>query len=55
MEKNVQLEEILKRARIDAKGNYSIYHTYRRMIEELELQPKDFEQAVRKLANILEV
>lgn len=55
MEKNTRLETILERARRDAKGNYSIYHTYRRMIEELELTPKEFEKAVRRLADILEV
>ena len=50
------LDRILAQAKRDTiKGNYSIYHQYRRMIEELELDPKSFEQAVRKLASILKV
>lgn len=49
------LDRIMEQAAKDAKGNYSIYHTYRRKIEELDLDPKTFEQAIRKLSGILKV
>lgn len=53
--KQKKLSSILEQAKLDRKGDYSIYHNYRRLLEELELSPKDFEQAVRKLSNILKV
>lgn len=53
--KEKRLKDIFTRAKHDTKGNYSIYHSYRNMIEELNLNPKDFEAAVRKLSNILRV
>lgn len=53
--KQKKLSAILEQAKLDRKGDYSIYHNYRRLLEELELSPKDFEQAVRKLSNILKV
>lgn len=59
MPKNTTTEEkltaILNQAKHDAKGNYAIYHNYRRMIEELNITPAEFEKAVRKLSNILKV
>lgn len=54
-QKKEQLKNIMARAKLDHKGDYNIYHNYRRLLEELELSPKDFEQAVRKLSNILKV
>lgn len=50
-----KLKKIFEQARHDAKGNISIYHTYRRMIEDLILSPKEFEAAIKKLTNILMV
>lgn len=50
-----RLNIIVAQAGRDAKGNYSIYHNYRRMIEELNLKPKEFERAVRELSKILRV
>lgn len=50
-----RLRIILAQAGRDAKGNYSIYHNYRRMIEELSLTPKEFERAIRELSKILKV
>ena len=50
-----RLRIILAQAGRDAKGNYSIYHNYRRMIEELPLNPKEFERAIRELSKILKV
>lgn len=55
MNKALNVEEILKRAERDAKGDYGIYHMYKRMIEELELPPKEFEKAVRRLIDVLKV
>lgn len=53
--KQKKLSAILEQAKLDHKGDYSVYHNYRRLLEELELSPKDFERAVRKLSNILKV
>ena len=53
--KRDELDRILAQAKMDAKGNYSIYHNYRRRIEDLDLDPKSFEQAVRRLAEIMKV
>ena len=50
-----RLNIIMAQAGRDAKGNYSIYHNYRRMIEELNLKPKEFERAIRDLSKILRV
>lgn len=55
MDKNKleKLEDILKRAEKDEKNNYSIYHTYRHCIDLLELNPNEYEKAIRRLLNIL--
>lgn len=50
-----RLKIIMAQAGRDAKGNYNIYHNYRRMIEELNLKPKEFERAIRELSKILRV
>lgn len=50
-----RLNIILAQAGRDAKCNYSIYHNYRRMIEELNLKPKEFERAIRELSKIMRV
>lgn len=54
-EQEKRLNEIMSRASLDIKGNYTIYHNYRRLVEELELEPKKFEVAIRKLSKILKV
>ena len=46
---------IMAQAGRDIKGNYQIYHSYRRMLSDLELTSKEFERAVKQLANILKV
>ena len=55
MDKNKleKLEDILKRAEKDEKNNYLIYHNYRRCIDLLELNPNEYEKAIRQLLNIL--
>ena len=50
-----KLNLIMAQAGRDIKGNYHIYHSYRRMLEDLELTSKEFERAVKQLANILKV
>lgn len=55
MDKEQKLKDIFNRARRDIKGDYSIYHNYRRLLEELELDPMEFETAVRKLVCLLRV
>lgn len=50
-----KLKKIFEQASHDAKGNFSIYHMYRHMIEDLILSPKEFETAIKKLTNILKV
>lgn len=54
-QKKEQLKNIMDRARLDHKGDYSVYHSYRRMIEDIGLEPKEFEKAIRKLLNVLKV
>lgn len=50
-----RLNIILAQAGRDVKGNYQIYHSYKRMLEDLNLSPKDYERAVRKLSAVLKV
>lgn len=50
-----RLNIILAQAGRDIKGNYQIYHSYKRMLEDLNLSPKDYERAVRKLSAVLKV
>lgn len=50
-----QLDKILAQAGRDIKENYQIYHNYKRMLEDLELNPKEYERAIRKLAAVLEI
>ena len=52
---DLRLDSIFKRAERDIKGNYNIYNTYRRELEELELNSSEYEKAVRNLAEILKV
>lgn len=52
---DLRLDSIFKRAKRDIKGNYNIYNTYRRELEELELNSSEYEKAVRNLAKILKV
>ena len=52
---DLRLDSIFKRAERDIKGNYNIYNTYRRELEELELNSSEYEKAVRNLAKILKV
>ena len=57
MDKNqeIGLSNILSRAQLDKKGNYHIYNSYKRMIEDLMLTSTEYEQAIRKLASVLKV
>lgn len=57
MDKNqeIGLSNILSRARLDKKGSYHIYNSYKRMIEDLMLTSTEYEQAIRKLASVLKV
>lgn len=57
MDTNIRerLNIILAQAGRDVKGNYQIYHSYKRMLEDLNLSPKDYERAVRKLSAVLKV
>ena len=50
-----KLKKILSLARHDVKGDFRIYHMYRRQIEDLALSPKEFETAIRSLSNALEI
>lgn len=54
-QKRERLNVILAQAGRDIKGNYQIYHSYKRMLDDLELSPKDYERAVRKLSAVLKV
>lgn len=54
-ENKEKLAIIIAQAGRDIKGDYNIYHSYRRRIEDLNLSPKDFERAVRELSKVLRV
>lgn len=49
------INKILQRASLDRKGDYRIYNSYRHEIEDLILQPQEYEQVIRELAKILKV
>lgn len=50
-----KLISILSIATHDHKGDYRIYNSYRRQLQELDLSPKEYESAVIKLSKILKV
>lgn len=49
------LETIFNAARLEPKGNYSAYNMYRNQIENLDLDAKEYQAAVKKLAKILKI
>lgn len=55
MELDNRLNSILSMAARERKGDYHIYTMYKRQIEALNLDYKQYEQAIRKLANVLKV
>lgn len=51
-----KLEAIMNAAKFaEPKGDYSVYRSYRRQLEDLGLTPEEYQVAVRKLAKILKV
>lgn len=50
-----KLNSILYVASRDLKGDYRIYNSYQRQLQELDLSPKEYESAVIKLSKILKV
>lgn len=49
------LETIFNAARLEPKGNYSAYNMYRNQIENLDLDAKKYQAAVKELAKILKI
>lgn len=52
---DTRLDDILNMARKDKKRNLFVYEYYRQKVEKLLLEPREYEQAMRKLAEILKV
>lgn len=51
-----KVDAIMKAAKFaEPKGDYSVYRSYRRQLEDLGLIPKEYQDAVKKLAKILKV
>ena len=50
-----KIQRVLASARRDKKGDLRVYEYYKRRLQELEITPREYEQAVRKLANVLRV
>lgn len=55
IDKSYALQIILMRAKKDIKHNNRIYNSYKREIEELDLEPKEYEKAIRELSKVLKV
>lgn len=55
IDRSYALQIILMRAKKDIKHNNRIYNSYKREIEELDLEPKEYEKAVRELSKVLKV
>lgn len=58
IENNVKerLDAVMKAAKFaEPKGDYSVYRSYRRQLEDLGLTPEEYQAAVKKLAKILKV
>lgn len=52
---SVRIEIILNRAKKDVKGNQGIYNYYKGQLEELNLSPHKYENAIKELIKILRV
>lgn len=52
---SVYIEIILDRAKKDVKGNQGIYNYYKRQLEDLNLPPHKYENAIKELIKILRV
>ena len=51
-----RLDAVMKAAKFaEPKGDYSVYRSYRRQLEDLGLTPEEYQAAVKKLAKILKV
>lgn len=55
IDKPYALQIILMRAKKDVKHSNRIYNSYKREIEELDLDSKEYEKAIRELSKILKV
>lgn len=58
IENNVKerLDAVMKAAKFaEPKGDYSVYRSYRRQLEDLGLTPEEYQAAVKKLAKILKI
>lgn len=50
------VERLLRAAsRSVAKGNYTVYNSYRHELDEMGLSPSDYQTAVKRLADVLKV
>jgi len=52
---DTRLNDIFNMARKDKKRNMFVYEYYKQKVERLLLEPREYEQAMRKLAEILKV
>ncbi len=50
-----KIQRVLASANRDKKSDLRVYEYYKRHLQELEITPREYERAVRKLANVLRV
>ncbi len=50
-----ELQYLLSSAKLSKKGDFSVYNYYKGRIEELMLEPKECQQAIRELCKILKI
>lgn len=55
-DKTLKLEAIYTAAeRAKPKGDYSVYKMYRENIEDLNLNPEEYQESIHRLAKLLKV
>lgn len=51
-----QVQRVLKEANASSnKGNYTTYNHYKNLLVTMGLSPEDYQEAVRRLADVLRV
>lgn len=54
-EKQKSVNSIIFRASTDTKENHEVYENYKSLLQDLDLDPKEYAVSVRKLAAVLRV
>lgn len=50
-----ELKYLLESAKLSRKGDLAVYNYYKGRIEELLLEPAQYQKAIRQLCNILKI